>query len=265
MTISKPVISDIRVGDLTVDPSVQRHLNTPHVSRMQQNYDRAALGTITVSARQDGTFHVIDGQNRRELVRRVEGEDATIPAVVYFGLSTQEEAQLFRQLNTFTGIHSLDKFRVRLMEHEPVALELESMLAGSGWRVSTGRDRGCFSAVVELERIYNGVDARLRKRTPDAARRTIETLTLAWGNEPNAVRSELIGGLGRVFIRHPEIDAEKVAKVLASSGGPMAFVSAARARVTSRNHKLYDSVASLVVEGYNKGRRSSRLPAWGNR
>lgn len=259
---TKPIYTELRVADLTVDHNVQRALNTPHISRLQRDgYDRAALGTFTVSARSDGTYHVIDGQSRRELVLREEGPDALVPCLVYFGLTIEEEAMLFRKHNTFRGVYQLDKYRIRMKEREPVAVELSAMLAAHGWTVGSGKD-GKFSAVVELERIYNGGDARLHQKTPEAANRAIAIITEAWGHNRDGARAEIVGGLGRVIIRHPEADDKKIARELASGGGPLALVSAARARTTNRHQKLYNTVAALIVEAHNKGRRGNRLPAW---
>lgn len=262
MTINEPVFMWVRVGDLMVDHDVQRALQTPHVSRLQRDgYDRAALGTITVSFRATGERHVIDGQSRCELVLREEGSDAMVPCLVFVGLTLEEEAMLFRKNNTFRGVHQLDKYRIRMKEREPVAVELSAMLAEHGWTVGSGRD-GRFAAIVELERIRNGGDARLHRETPDAARRTIAIITDAWGHNRDGARSEIVGAIGRVIIRHPEVDDKKIARELAIGGGPLALVSAARARTTNRRQRLYNVIAAMVVEAHNKGRRSNRLPAW---
>lgn len=259
-----PLPMYLEVGELTVDITVQRYLNTPHVSRMQKTYDPLAIGAISVSLREDGTYYVMDGQNRVELTRRMRGTRAKMLCLVYRGLTLEDEARLFVKTNNSVGVRPLDKFRVRLVEGERVAVELNSILTDHGWRVPPGgtRGQGHFLSVGELERVWNGADNRLKKEHPDAVRLTIATLTEAWGHQPDAVRSELIGGIGRLFIRYPDADWERVARGLSISGSPIQFVAAAKSRVTNGHQKLYNAIAALAVETYNKGLRSNRLSVW---
>lgn len=262
MTEHKPQMVQVRVGDLIIDPSIQRSLDMKRVERMAREYDRGALGAITISIRPDGSKHVIDGQHRASLVKTVEGDDALINAVAYTGLSRAEEAEYFRKLNATKQVHPLVRFKVRLVEADPTAVTINRILEDAGWQVAAGGEDGKLAAIGELERIYNGAGIKRGSEHPQAVRATIHTLTKAWGHKPEAVRRELVGGVGMVFIRHPEADSDKIARELSQQGSPMQVIAMARARVANKHQVLSGVMAGLIVELHNKKRRTKRLPAW---
>lgn len=76
------------------------------------------------------------------------------------------------------------------------------------------------------------------------------------------MRQEIVSGLGQVLIKHPAADAVKITRELALLGSPLALVSRAKARSTGSRDTLAGTIAELVVELHNKGRRTNRLPRW---
>lgn len=89
--LSTPQRRDLPVGSLTT-PEWHRPINPPLVEHMVKKYDRDALGFLVISERQDGTLAIMDGAMRAEAVRRVEGDDASVPCKVYTGLTLAQEA-----------------------------------------------------------------------------------------------------------------------------------------------------------------------------
>lgn len=262
MTEHKPQMVQVRVGELTIDPSIQRSLDIKRVERMAREYDRGALGAITISVRPDGAKHVIDGQHRASLVKTVEGDSALVNAVAYTGLSRAEEAEYFRKLNSTKQVHPLVRFKVRLVEADPTAVTINRILAEAGWEVAPGGEDGKVAAIGELERIYYGAGIKRGTEHPQAVRKTIQTLTKAWGHKSDAVRRELIGGVGMVFVKYPDADADKIARELSQQGSPMQVIAMARARVVNKHQVLSSVMAGVIVELHNKKRRTHRLPVW---
>ncbi|MDM8086314.1 hypothetical protein QUV83_16185 [Cellulomonas cellasea] len=257
-----PIIKEIRVRDLIVDPAVQRSLDLNRASRIAARFDPSALGAITVSERSDGSHHIVDGQHRSAAARMAQGDDATVLCLVYIGLSVEDEAALFRKLNTTKQVHPLQRFKVRLVEGDPIALILNDILSNSGWSVQGGKEQRKFAAVGALERVYLGAGIKRKGFQQGAVRTTIQTITTAWGHNPDGVRQEIVSGLGMVFIKHPEADANKITRELALLGSPLALISKAKARSTGSRYTLAATIAGLVVELHNKGRRANRLPYW---
>lgn len=259
---TQPVIREVRVADLVVDHQVQRSLDLNRAKRMATSYDPSAVGAITVSERADGSLHVVDGQHRSQAARFAHGKDATVTALVYTGLSLAEEALLFRKLNTTKQVHPLQRFKVRLVEEDPAAIILNDILTHHGWRVGPGGGEGAFAAVAALEKVFFGAGVKRKGVYSGAVKTTIGVVTDAWGHGSDAVRQEIVTGLGAVFVKHPGADAKKITRELAALGSPLTLLSKAKARNAGSRSTLGGAVASIAVELHNKGRRKNRLPRW---
>src|SRR6188474_1918763 len=123
----------ISVGDLEVDPGIQRaHLDLRKIERMVANFNPAALGVITVSQRNRLTKIVLDGMHRRQTVSLVTDNTGKLLCHVFKGLTRAEEAQMFLDLNNGNPVSLLDKFAVRLVAEDPVALEIDKMTKAYG-------------------------------------------------------------------------------------------------------------------------------------
>lgn len=259
---ARPVIREVRVSDLIVDRDVQRSLDMNRAKRMAATYDPSAVGAVTVSERADGSLHIVDGQHRSQAALTAHGKGATVTALVYTGLSRSEEAILFRKLNTTKQVHPLQRFKVRLVEEDQVAIILNDILTHYGWRVAAGGGEGAFAAVSALEKVFFGAGIKRKGVHSGAVKTTIAVVTEAWGHGSDAVRQEIINGLGAVFVKHPAADAKKITRELAALGSPLTLLSKAKARNAGSRYTLGSAVASIAIELHNKGRRNNRLPAW---
>lgn len=263
MTISAPQVESISVEKLTVDPSVQRSVDKLRVGRIAKDYQPAALGTITVSRREDGVCHVIDGQHRVMATIEAGHGDQEVTCLVYTGLTRAEEAAMFRRLNNTRTVLPVDKFRVRVVEGDPVAVTLNKILNQHGWTVMTSKAPGTFAAVTALEGVYGGKlngegDVEL------ICDELISIITESWGHDADGVRGEIVGGLGALLLRYnTRVDLSKlVAELGKYPSGPRGLVGKAKGLRDYRGGKLPDAVAEIAVELLNKGRRTNKLPDW---
>src|SRR4051812_16232170 len=108
---------------LFVDADYQRPL-TSFVERIANDYDPAKVGTLTVSERKKGPHAIVDGQTRWEATKRQPSEELPVddagrpivPCLVYYGLSREQEAQLFASLQTDRrGMATYLRFRASLV------------------------------------------------------------------------------------------------------------------------------------------------------
>ena len=103
----------LKVGELTVDSRVQRsRLNENKVRKIYANFNRDALGVITVSYRKDKSYVVLDGMHRVEVVRRLTDNTGTMACHVLTGLSLEEEAEIFLDLNYSDKPTIIERYRV---------------------------------------------------------------------------------------------------------------------------------------------------------
>jgi hypothetical protein len=264
VTLDAPQIETLSVAKLTVDQEVQRAVDKARVDRLAKDYREAALGVIVVSRRDDGTYHVIDGQHRVSATIAAGFGDHALTCLVYEGLARADEAAMFRHLNNTRGVLAVDKFRVRVIEGDPAAVVLNDILSRHGWRVQMNKDAGAFAAVSAFESIYKG-KLNGPGNTRDICDTLIRVITEAWGHDASGVRNEIVGGLGAVLLRfNTRVDLTKlVAELGQHPGGPRGLVGRAKGLHAFRGGKLADSFAEVVVEMLNKGRRvSTRLPEW---
>jgi len=244
-----------KVGELWVDPQVQRAIKRSRVAKMAADFTPAALGVLTTSYRSAERIHIIDGQHRYEAAEAA-GYTDLITTNEYHGLSIPQEAALFRKLNATEKVSPVDQFFVACIEGRPESLFLSRVLTDNGWTLATSTATGKISAIRALERVY-ALD-------PNAAAATIATLTSAYGHIPAAVQGAMVEGLGRMLAKYGSaVNLTDLAQRLAASpGGPDALVGYARGQKLARSGNLSTQIAWAITNLYNQRRRTSALPAW---
>lgn len=244
-----------RVGDLFIDPNVQRALRPSRVKELAEDFNPAALGVLTTSYRGPGQLHVIDGQHRQAAAARVEYK-GVIQTMEYHGLTIPEEAALFRQLNNTQKVSAIDRFLVACVEQNPASVRLAKYLADHGWSLAGYAAEGKLSAIGSLERVF--------AKSPEAADGALAVVTAAWGHKAAAVQGSLLEGLGLMLARYGrDVDLDDLARRLGSyAGGPDALLGYARGQKAARTGNLCTHVASIVTDIYNERRRSTKLSPW---
>lgn len=244
-----------KVGDLWIDPRVQRGLKKARVEKMAATFQPDAIGVLTTSFREPGRIHVIDGQHRYRAAE-LAGYTGKLQTMEYKGLSIPEEAALFRLLNKTEQVNRVDAFLISCIEEDPDSLRLAGFLADHGWSVGTGATEHRLSAIASLERVY-ALDGA-------AADATLAVLTAAFGHRAAAVQGSLLEGVGRFLARHlADVNLADLTKRLAGiPGGPDGLLGIARGQAVTRSGNLSTQVATLVTNIYNQRRRTSALPEW---
>lgn len=244
-----------KVGDLWVDPNVQRSLRKARVAKMGADFQRDALGVLTTSFRSPKRIHVIDGQHRYRAAE-LAAYTGTIQTMEYHGLTVPEEAALFRLLNTTEKVSRIDQFLIACVEQDQAAVRLAGFLSDHGWSVGGSAAEARLSAIGSLERVF--------ALSAEAADSTLAVLTLAYGHRPAAVQGALLEGLGRMLAKYGrDVDLEDLTARLAKvPGGPDGLVGNARGQQLTRTGNLSTQVARVITNLYNQRRRTTALPEW---
>jgi len=251
-----PDLRPLAVSSLIVDPDVQRTLDTRRVNAIAESLNMDALGIITVSRRKNGSYHIVDGQHRVAAVRLAGGDDEKVMCRVFEKLSLADEAVMFRLLNNTAKPMAVDLFRVRVVEGDPDAVRIVDIAREYGWKIAQQTHGGAIAAVAALERVY--------LRDPDALSKALGVITRAWGHEPPANDGRIIEGVGLVFARYgAAIEVADLAPRLSSfAGGPGALLGKAKGLRDMIGGTQTNAVAEVVVETYNRARRTRALPPW---
>ncbi len=256
----------VNIAEIKVDPRVQRRLNAAFVDKLAQEFDPDVFGTITVNIRDDGTVSCVDGQHRVAALRQLGWDDQKVECEVHRSLDLRQEATLFWKKNgERKKVTVLELFLKRIVSQEPLATAINDIVARLGLRIyDAGDTPGAISCVAALERIYTGRALRLKEFQPRALDSTLRIALGAFGKTRTAVHGDLLLGLSLVVVRYgKEIDhAKLIAKLASSDGGALGLIGKARGLRGSLGGTLYENMAEVVVELYNRGMRDHKIKPW---
>lgn len=267
ITHSPTAVQWLPIGQLDIDPRINRPLDTRRVDNIARDFDPDALGVLTVSARESGQYVLIDGQHRAASVRQLGwGDEQRVPCDVRPGLTLAEEARLFVNLNNTAKPTAIYRFLRRVTAGEDVAVAINHIVALAGLEVSDQPGDGRINAVVAMERVYSGTGALAREMGPypDALEGSLRILTEAFGRTDDAVRGPLVQGVGALLVRYgPAVDrASLVARLSKLPVGANGLLSRARGMHEYQGGSLPRCVSEVCVGLYNGGRRTRRLDDW---
>jgi hypothetical protein len=259
ITPSEPIgtTQQVPIRDLRVERPPQRNLDPGFVDRIVKHFDHLSVGVIHVSRRAPGDYVVLDGQHRVEALRRMNEGTGLVECKVYVGLTREAEAALFLGLNNFHAPKAIDRFRSAVAAGRPVEVEVARQIELAGFKISTAPSDGSLAAVTQCVALYKG------KNGEQVLQQTLSTIVNAWGHTVAGVNGSVIAGLGRFIARYfDELDIESLEKRLATyPGGAAGLIGNGRGLVLLRGGRLQEAIGELLVELYNKGRRT-RLVAW---
>lgn len=254
MKFSKFSLRWLPVTQLVVHPRVQRDFKPAWATKLASELDPDKFGTLTVVPGEKSVFRVVDGQHRLAAVRELYGEAQMVPCALYDNDDDAFAAKVFLGRNNSKGVSGLDKFRVRLIAGDDRAAGIKSLLGKHKLKVAASRGAGVVQAVSACEAIYG--------RSPDLLDRTIGILSEAWGSNPDAYFAELVRGVALVAGRfNGDLDDADLSRKLAKTT-PVRMVGDARDTAKVMHLSTAQAAAVCIVNEYNRGRRSSRLPGW---
>lgn len=265
----------ISVNDLVIDRRVQRAgINRAKIDHMVKYFNANSLGLVHVSRRrtEKGVLVenvLLDGQHRHETVRIVTDGTGKLWCRVFVGLTLDQEAQMFLDLNRTTAPTRIDKFNV--LRHTSsvegrVAQEIADICTGYGLTVSKTSGPGHINCVHVLTKMYTL--SELKDRSPNLVHLTILSITKAWGvNNRENVVGAIVEGIGAIFDVHgSDLDLDRLINVMRETeGGPVGLLARATQVAAMRQGKRSMAVAELLMEAYNKNLRNRSLGPWRRR
>lgn len=223
------------------------------IDKIVQNFDPDRFGTLTVNYRDD-IFWVVDGGHRLCALQKMGYEDQQVQCWVYEGLTEEQEADLFLDLNNVRPVSSMDKFKVAVVANRETETLVEGIVHSLGMAVGTGRVNTirCTSALIKLYDTHG----------PDVLQTTLWILRDAYGDAGFTAR--IIEGMGKFVANYENRFNEKrlVSKLGRRYGGVNGLLGRAEQIKSSHSVPLSIGVAAATVETYNAGRGGGSLPSW---
>lgn len=244
----------IGLNKMAVSDVAQRDLKPSRVDYLVAHWDHEQLGTPVVNER-GGKFFVIDGNHRANAAREVYGEDHQIQCWTYVGLTEEEEAEKFLQINDVLAVNAMDKYQIGVEAGRDIETDIDRIVRACGMVVSKQAVEGGIGAVGTLRRVYTRGGAHVLART-------LRMVDGAFGTP--GLEAAVIDGLGLLCGRYNgELeDQHAVAKLHNVRGGVTGFLGKAALIREKTRQPFNQCVAAAAVEVINGGRGGKKLQSW---
>lgn len=241
---------EVDLETLLIDPQAQRELDDRRAQGISNNLIPSAIGSLTISQRDDGKRYVIDGMHRRRAAQLAGW--ATMPAEIHYGLTVEQEAILFLIKNKESKApNPIAEYKVGVTAGVPIYRDIAESLKKFNLIVGTN-SANQISAVRALETI-------VRRWGTDTLEATLAIAEQAWGRTQETWNGALIGGIGEMLGTHPEViqDSAQLVKAVQKKGPPSMWIGLAMAGLRSGSaDNLRRGVYKSLVEVYNKSLHS---------
>lgn len=251
------------VSVLECGAKYQRPLDLARIQKYAETFDPSRLEIIDVAFLDDGTYEVVDGQHRVELVKLV-GYTEPLLCKITIGLSYEQRAQRFVDLNKERKRPSaLDVFWARHEAGDAAARDIRSIVESEGFRIarsaSSTNGRAVLSAIGVVENAY-------RRDGGPVLRNALYAIREGLGTDSHLKGIHLSAVISFVSQYRDEFDMERLVTVLQGIT-PRRLESGVNAVVgelkeAEANYTGASTGGIFVMRLYNKGLRSRKMPAW---
>jgi len=244
----------VRLDQMKVNPQAQRALTQSWADELARDFDPDRMGFIHVSFR-DGWYYIIDGQHRRAAAIAFLGSDQQVQCHVYEGLTTEQEAQLFLDLNRQKQQNAMSKYKVALTAGLPVESDINRIAQALNLKIGSSAQLEEITCVSALLTAY-------KKRGPGPLSFSLRVIRDAFGYD--GFKREVINGLTLVVDRYgTQVNEEQLVNRL-KTHSLVTLHRRGKALRESTGSAAEQCYACAVIEAYNGTRGGHRLQPWWN-
>lgn len=193
----------LSTNQLTSGLPYQRSVEKKDVRKLVREWDPRKLTPVIVSAR-DGKFNVVDGQHRIEAMRRMaKGKDVTIPCLIYTGMTYEDEAALYAQLDQGRKRLTLPQSLNAMVEAGTDAeiMEVERLVDETGFVWALAKRTG---KPFEIEATRALISA-YRLLGVAGFSRLLALMAGTWRGAPNSLKASMLSGMA-LFLKTYEVE-----------------------------------------------------------
>lgn len=249
-------LDDIRYPE---EGNGQRDCRSGRVARItSRGFDLDLMG-YPVASQRDGHYWVLDGHARIEALKVWLGEwhGQTVQCRVYVGLTVSDEAGIFLQLNDFTQVTAMQKFKNAVTNDRPVETDIDRIVRAHGLVVSRESKRDdSVSCVTACANVY-------QRSGPAVFAQTVRVTRDAYGKP--GFTSPVVEGLGMLCTRYNGqlVESDAVKKLGAVRGGVNGLLGRAQTIRRQTDAALKEAIAAAAVDIINTGQANgSKLKPW---
>lgn len=244
----------IKVSDMFVDYTYQREPLKAKINRIVKSFDPDLLGVITCSMREDNTLAIIDGSHRYHALIAMGMKNANVNALVYFGLSIEDEAHIFALTNKeHTKPTPAQIFKAGIVAGDESSIAINNVVEKAGAKVHFSPGPNNIRCVATLRKVYDNAGSSVLLKT-------LQTLKSAYPNSSEMFRDQMISAVGCIYNRYgKKIDQERLVETLAKLGNPSLVIAQAQAMISSGQIVTFTTLPYLIVSRYNVKLKVNRL------
>lgn len=254
----------ISVGYVRVSHMHKLHGNRDivesHIKSLMKAFDTNLVGVFVLSKRPNGTYYILDGQHRHEILLRLGRMADAFPSEIHEGLTREEELELCRAFNNNRRAWTaVDKFKLDLELRHPVALEIQSIVHRHGFKLNFSdgkRTDGAISSIGALRKIH--------ERYPEGMLDEVLTvLAGAFGTREGFTGTVLLGIASFVsaYRNHPNYGTKTVIEKL-KTFTPSGLEADGKQTKKLLGYSAPEGVTFQLLKAYNHRKTSGRLPEW---
>lgn len=235
--------------DLNICHEYQRMVIKSRVAGIVRSFNHDAFNSILIGERSDGSYWVVDGQQRLTAARQL--GMTRVPCNVFQSTGPAHEAAVFILVNGGrTGVSAFHIFRAAVAQGDRQSLAIVACVENAGLAVlsggkSSGNGWPNLRCVVALQNSYERGGA-------EHLTRTLNIICEAWRGEDDATRSTIVDGLSLFLSRCSECDDARLTKKLKAID-PMAVLRFADSQRQLMGGGRVAAASTAFLNYYNKG------------
>ena len=241
---------------MKVSKDAQRPYRAAHAKGIAADFDLDMLMVPVLSYR-DGVYWIVDGQHRIEAARMNDFGDYAFKCLVYYNLSEQEEAHMFRRLNDSKRATPYDDFHIAVFGKDEPELSINKAVERLGLKVTRSSSTvGGVAAISALKVAWRMGEKNFT--------RSLSTLSEGFYDEPLAFNADMIRGMAMFLERYGAKvrDTHLIKNLQALRGGPRSIMRKAETVNLQTERSKSECVSAQLVTTYNKNCGRGGLESW---
>lgn len=245
----------VRLDQMKINPQAQRGLNDAWANTLADEFNPDLMGFIHVSHR-DGWYYIVDGQHRvRAAIIFLGDTSQQVQCHVYEGLTCEQEASLFLELNNTKKQGPMSRYKVALTAGKPDELDVERICRSLDLRIGLDKsceEIGCVTAIL----------ATYRKHGPASFSFAMRVIRDSYGYD--GFKKQTISALALIKDRYGDkLDEGKLVERLSKSG-IVALNQQGKAMKEATGNPADQCYAHAMIQFYNQRNAQSRVEPWWN-
>ena len=246
----------LSTADLFSGQPYQRPVLDRVVDRLVREWDPRLLTPLVVSYR-DGRYYLVDGQHRVcGGKRKNNGKDVDMLCQVYYGLTYEQEAELYYKLDRAKGHLRISSATKALLESGSNAeiTDVKCRVEDAGFTWALDKPTG---EPFEIEATRTVINA-YRLLGGAAFSRMLSLLAKTWRGAPGSTKASILSGMA-LFVKtyEPELNDGTIIKRL-SAVDPEEIIR--RGKIDFSTNKVALRFARVIWDKYNGQRGGHKLP-----